>query len=150
MKHLLFAASLFAATSSSAAVAPYIPGMGEIMGATQMRHSKLWFAGKAGNWALANYELGEIREGLDDAVRYHPVFKEGVPVSKMIEKFTASPLKALENAIGEENEKDFTTAFDSLTDACNSCHHAANRGYIVIGRPTVSPYTNQDFSVKSK
>lgn len=27
----------------------YVPVMGEIMSSTQMRHSKLWFAGKAKN-----------------------------------------------------------------------------------------------------
>ncbi|WP_283744478.1 hypothetical protein [Sideroxydans sp. CL21] len=47
----------------------YVPGMGEIMGSTQMRHAKLWFAGKSGNWDLASYELDEIREGMDDAVK---------------------------------------------------------------------------------
>jgi hypothetical protein len=47
----------------------YVPGLGEIMGSTQMRHAKLWFAGKAGNWDLASYELDEIREGMDDAVK---------------------------------------------------------------------------------
>ena len=151
MNRKSFAALLFAATISTALAAePYVPGMGEIMGATQMRHSKLWFAGNAGNWPLADYELGEIREGLDDAVLYHPVFKEGIPVSKILERFTASPLKALEKAIGEKNKNDFRKAFDSLTDACNGCHHAANRSYIVIRRPIVSPYTNLDFSVKPR
>jgi soluble cytochrome b562 len=149
MNRLFFAAFLIAATMSIATAAePYVPGMGEIMGATQMRHSKLWFAGKAGNWPLANYELGEIREGLDDAILYHPVFKESVPVAKILDRFTASPLKALEKAIKDKNETDFRKAFDSLTNACNGCHQAADRGYISITVPTVSPYTNQDFSVK--
>lgn len=38
----------------------YIPGLGEIMAATQMRHAKLWFAGQAGHWPLAAYELDEL------------------------------------------------------------------------------------------
>ena len=44
----------------------YSPGLGEFMVSIQMHHGKLWFAGKNGNWELANFELGEIRETLDD------------------------------------------------------------------------------------
>ena len=77
----------------------YVPGMGEIMGATQMRHSKLWFAGRASNWDLAGYELDEIREGLDDAVKYHPVFKKDAPVAVMLDKFMARPLSDIGSAV---------------------------------------------------
>ena len=45
---------------------PYQPGLGEIMSLQQMRHIKLWFAGNAANWPLANYEIGELGEGFDD------------------------------------------------------------------------------------
>ena len=63
------ALALTPAVATAATKTPsYVPGMGEIMGATQMRHSKLWFAGNASNWKLANYELSEIGEGLEDAV----------------------------------------------------------------------------------
>jgi hypothetical protein len=45
---------------------PYQPGLGEFMTATQLRHAKLWFAGKNHNLALAADEIGEIKEGLKD------------------------------------------------------------------------------------
>jgi hypothetical protein len=51
---------------------PYVPGLGEIMTLQQMRHAKLWFAGRSANWALADYELRELGEGFDDVVRFHP------------------------------------------------------------------------------
>ena len=41
------------------------------MAATQVRHAKLWFAGKNKNWALAAWEVDEIREGLEDATKLH-------------------------------------------------------------------------------
>ena len=28
---------------------------------SRMRHIKLWFAGHAGNWPLADYEIGELK-----------------------------------------------------------------------------------------
>lgn len=69
----------------------YFLGVGELMGATQMRHAKLWFAGKSMNWLLAQYELGEIKEGLDDAVLYHPVFKNA-PLSGPFDNYMSKPL----------------------------------------------------------
>lgn len=127
----------------------YLPGMGEIMGATQMRHAKLWFAGHAGNWELAGYELDEIKEGLDDAVTYHPVFK-GAPVSAMLQKYTGAPLADLAKSIEAKDRAKFAKAFDSLTAACNGCHQAAEHGYIVIKRPSAMPYTNQEFAARNK
>jgi len=61
----LVASVLFAAAQS--AKEPYAPGLGEFMTATQLRHAKLWFAGNAANWPLADYEIGELGEGFDDA-----------------------------------------------------------------------------------
>jgi len=45
----------------------YKPGLGEFMSGIQVHHAKLWFAGSAGNWKLADFEIGEIRETLDGA-----------------------------------------------------------------------------------
>src|SRR5487761_2417865 len=113
----------------------YVPGLGEIMGSTQMRHAKLWFAGKAGNWDLASYELDEIREGMDDAVKYHPVFKKDAPIADILDKFTAQPLNDLESAIKAKDSVKFRKSYDRLTRACNACHQAASQGFIVIKRP---------------
>jgi hypothetical protein len=62
---------------------PYEPGLGEFMTAIQLRHAKLWFAGKSKNWGLAAYETDEIKEGLENAARLHSTF-DGVPVAEMI------------------------------------------------------------------
>jgi hypothetical protein len=51
---------------------PYAPGLGEFMTAMQLRHAKLWFAGRAKNWDLAGYEIDEIKEGLEDAAKQFP------------------------------------------------------------------------------
>ena len=54
----------------------YAPGLGEIMTLQQMRHTKLWLAGEAGNWDLAAYEIKELGEGFDDVVKFHPTHEE--------------------------------------------------------------------------
>jgi hypothetical protein len=43
------------------------PPLGDIMGAIQFRHIKLWSAGKLGNWELAICEVGEIKATLENA-----------------------------------------------------------------------------------
>jgi hypothetical protein len=129
---------------------PYAPGLGEIMTLTQMRHSKLWLAGKAANWALADYELDQLKEGFDDAAKLFPTFKQKVPVATMINEISSTILVELKGAIDAKDRSKFTAAFDKLTHACNGCHQTADHGFIVIQRPTESPFTNQSFSVKSK
>ena len=47
----LVASVLFAAAQP--ARESYAPGLGEFMTATQLRHAKLWFAGRMNNWDLA-------------------------------------------------------------------------------------------------
>ena len=59
-----------ATTASNAAAEAYAPGLGEIMTLQQMRHTKLWLAGEAGNWDLAAYEIKELGEGFDDVVKF--------------------------------------------------------------------------------
>lgn len=128
----------------------YVPGMGEIMASTQMRHAKLWFAGRAHNWELASYEVDEIEEGLADAVKYHPIFKKDAPVSAMLDKYTRPPLQDLRRAIESKDSREFRHAFDRLTAACNGCHEAAGQGFIVIRRPAGPAFGNQEFAAKAR
>jgi hypothetical protein len=122
----------------------YVPGLGEIMSLQQMRHAKLWLAASRGNWALADYEMDELREGFEDASRLHPTY-ESVPVAALIAKLTPAPLEAIGKAIKGKSSADFTRSFDSLTAACNTCHRAANHGFIEIRRPSGTAFSNQKF-----
>lgn len=124
----------------------YVIGLGEIMGLTQMRHAKLWFAGQAGNWPLAAYELDELKEGFADAAHYHPHHKNvPEPLGRMIAEYTQEPLAELDTAVERQDKARFATAFDHLTQGCNACHEAAGFGFNVVQRPTVPPYSNQRF-----
>jgi hypothetical protein len=125
----------------------YVPGLGEIMTFNQMRHTKLWFAGQAENWPLAAYELDELREGFDDAARFHPTQKGSpLPIKDLVPKMVTEPLHQLDLAIQAKDKARFDDAFDELTRACNSCHQAANFGFNVVRRPTANPFTNQVFT----
>jgi hypothetical protein len=133
------------------AAAPYAPGLGELMSLNQMRHAKLWFAGEAGNWKLAAYELDELGEGFDDVVRYHPTHKEApVPIGESVEKIIREPLAEVGRAIAAQDRSRFARAFDAVTDACNRCHQATNFGFNVVQRPASNPYANQAFAPPAK
>ena len=110
-----------------------MPGLGEFMAATQLRHAKLWFAGKARNWDLAAYEVDEIKEGLEDAIKQVPVH-EGLPVGDMITTILLPALDAVDKAVDAKNSAQFATAFDKLTLACNTCHAGAKKEFIRIQR----------------
>lgn len=157
--HLLLAAAALTSGCSSkqpspeaqdARTKPYVIGLGEIMGLTQMRHAKLWFAGKASNWPLAAYELDEIREGLDDAATFHPHHKSVPrPLGGMIAEFVGPPLDDLGAAVRAKDSGKFVAAFDRLTDGCNACHREAAFGFNVVTRPTSPPVSNQNFAPHS-
>jgi len=134
---------------AAACATPYSPGLGEIMSATQMRHLKLWYAGTAGNWPLASYEVDELEEGFADAVRFHPEHKQSPrPLTELVPEFTGGPVAALRAAIAAKRREPFVAAYDSLTEACNGCHVAAGFAFNVVQRPTVNPYGNQRFEVE--
>jgi hypothetical protein len=149
MKRIVIAAIILASSilfaSSQPAVQPYKPGLGEFMTATQLRHAKLWFAGKDNNWDLAAYEIDEIKEGLEDAARLYPTV-DGVPVAEMIKTIIIPRLEQLETAVKAKNSSRFIAAFDELTNGCNSCHAGASKPFIHIQRPTEPPLTNQNFA----
>ena len=123
----------------------FTPGLGEIMTLQQMRHLKLWFAGRAANWDLADYELDELKEGYEDITKYYPT-KDGVPTGTMAEAIIAKEVAALAKAIDGKDKRNFASGFDRLTAACNACHQASKHDFIAIKRPSGNPYTNQSFT----
>jgi len=149
MKRVVIAAIVIVGSAMLAAAQPakelYEPGLGEFMTATQLRHAKLWFAGKNRNWDLAAYEVDEIREGLQDAAKFHATV-DGVPVAEMIKAILDPRLERIEKAVGAKNSAQFASAFDALTDGCNSCHTKAGKPFIRIQRPNDTPLSNQNFA----
>jgi hypothetical protein len=123
----------------------YVPRLGDIMGAVQARHVKLWYAGNAGNWNLAAYELRQLKAGLVEAARFYA----GIPVSNVTTM--AAPVQSVEDAIGARDLKRFSQAFGGLTQACNGCHDSMARAFIVIQTPTAQqPFGDQLFSPERK
>jgi hypothetical protein len=112
--------------------------IGDIMAFQQGRLFKLWFAGRAGNWPLADYEIGKLKDGFDDV--------DKLIGGNTVGKAVGAPIAAIEKAIESKDKDSFTRAFDQLTAGCNSCHHTLDHAFIVIQRPAVVPYGNQSFA----
>ena len=143
--------AIVAATTSATGESsqPYTPGLVEFMMQVQSHHAKLWLAGNARNWDLADYQVDELKELLEDIAKRVPDYK-GTPVGQMIEGATMPPISDIEGAIKARDSKKFAAAFDGLTAACNACHEAAKRGFIVIQRPATSPFPNQSFAPRKR
>jgi hypothetical protein len=138
LKFAIAIAGCLLAVSVSSAEEANDANIGDIMASQQERHLKLWFAGRAGNWPLADYEIGKLKDGFDDIDK----LMGGDTVGKAV----GAPIAALEKAIESKDKDSFTRAFDQLTAGCNSCHHTLDHAFIVIQRPTVLPYSNQSFA----
>jgi hypothetical protein len=117
---------------------PYQPSLTDIMAHQQESHIKLWFAGHAGNWPLAGYEVGELSDGFDDVGK--------MLGGDIVKQHVGAPLDASQKAVDGKNSAAFAAAFDSLSAGCNACHRALDHGFIVIARPTVLPYSDQVFA----
>jgi hypothetical protein len=144
---------LAASAQSSVPVAPpaataapkvYIPGLEQFMNVILIEHNKLWFAANARNWPLAAYELGEIKEVMGDVQEVVPTFKN-LPLDKMLDAVITKEIVDLEKAIDAKDFKKFAAAYDKLNAACNACHQGTENGFVVIQRPTLPAFSNQDY-----
>jgi hypothetical protein len=83
-------------------------------GADPPTKSARHYAGTKSNLTLAQYELGEIQEGLDDALKYYLHFQDvSAPLTELVPTMTKGSLAQVSTAIEQKNEKEFVKAFDS-------------------------------------
>ncbi len=121
--------------------APVLASLGDLMGFVQMRHIKLWYAGKSENWGLARYELAQLEDTLSRAaMRY-----VNIPVEYIMK--AGKPLGEMRDAAAAKDAGKFIRGYAELTAACNACHTAGEVGFIHIQPPTASPYSDQAFGV---
>jgi hypothetical protein len=129
----------------------YKPGLGEFMTGIQLHHAKLWFAGQNQNWPLADFEIHEIEESLDDIDEFckdRPEVKSIGMLRPAIDSVAAAIRRNLNNEPPlptVQNLQSFKNSFSVLTTTCNNCHKATDHGFNVVTIPTSPPVSNQDF-----
>lgn len=122
----------------------YKPGLGEFMSGIQVHHEKLWFAGTAQNWRLADFEIHEIMEAVDDIKTYasnRPEVKNLVMLQPAID--------SVNNSIQQKDVVSFKHNFLTLTNTCNNCHQSVNYDFNKIKIPDTPPFSNQVFKIDS-
>lgn len=142
----LFASAAPAQDSTPFAQQPYrangetsLISLSDMMAISQMRHIKLWQAGKLENWPLASYEADKLRDSLFRAATFYV----NIPVPLV--KSADEQLGAILEAAQKRNPVAFERAFADLTTTCNDCHKAAGLEFIRMRTPTSSIFTDQDF-----
>jgi hypothetical protein len=120
----------------------YKPGLGEFMTGIQLHHAKLWFAGQNQNWPLADFEIHEIQESLDDIDE----FCKDRPEVRSIGMLRPA-IDSVTNSIQQKSLQLFEKSFSLLTTTCNNCHKATDHGFNVVIIPKSPPVSNQDFKV---
>jgi hypothetical protein len=111
--------------------------LSDLMTRLQLQHAKLWFAGKLGNWSLANYEALQLEDGFERASKLLSDPARSAPAKLQ--------LQAVRHAIQQKDVPGFTKAYSALTDACNSCHRSSGFAAITIQVPLRPPVENQLF-----
>lgn len=118
----------------------YKPGFGDFMSSIQTHHSKLWFAGLHENWPLAEFEVHELMDAIEDIEEFHEGRKETQLIGMIL-----PPLDSISKAIDQKNTALFKSSYGLLTNTCNQCHKAVDMEFIVIKTPDTAPFTNQEF-----
>jgi hypothetical protein len=113
--------------------------LADIMATVQLRHIKLWSAGKAKNWDMMNYEAQKLEDDFVAAAGYY----SGLPIELVMRADTS--LKRIMEAAKARDYPAYTKAFDELTAGCNGRHTAGQVGFIRIQTPGSSPFSDQNF-----
>jgi uncharacterized GH25 family protein len=121
----------------------YKPGFGELMSSVQAHHAKLWFAGIHKNWKLAEFEIHEITEVLEDVKKYQYEREE----SKLIDMMLPA-LDSISSVIKNKESGLFKDSYSFLTKTCNNCHLDTKFEYNIVKIPEKQQFSNQEFGLK--
>jgi hypothetical protein len=117
-----------------------LPSQSHMMADVGEHFTNLWFAGRAENWPLADFYLGETKSHLHWAVRRIPVRKDNrgqdVNLVNILDAFENSQLKQLKGTIDGKERTAFETVYKEALTVCYSCHKAADKPYLRPQIPT--------------
>lgn len=111
-----------------------VPDQAHIMADVGDHFTNLWFAGRAENWPLADFYLGETKSHLRWAVRRIPIRKDNqgreINLGNILEAFENSQLTELKKAIDGKDRASFERVYRTSLETCYSCHKAADKPYL--------------------
>ncbi len=101
-----------------------MPGMAEIMPLVGARIWKCYYAGKAGNRALARFQLKEAVNLMEKGAFLRPKYAENM------DKFITDEVGALGKCIEAEDWEGFESAFAAMVDAANAYHELYDKSFL--------------------
>ena len=118
-----------------------MPGLGEYMTTIQLHAGKLWFAAKAANWELAEYELDELKETMEAAKGLNAE-KNGVKISNVLDSVLQTQVAQLAETIKRKSSTEFQKSYDETLERMQRMPHR--------GRPQVYPHRPAQRSTRNQ
>lgn len=119
-----------------------VPSNSHIMMDVQWHWTNLWFAARAKNWALAQYQFNEARGHIQWLIKKSPTMKssgpekEEVNIEGIFEGIDTSSLADVKAAIAAKDSVKFAAAYKTMLESCYSCHKSVGRPYLKPMIPT--------------
>jgi len=111
----------------------FVPGLGTLMPEIGTRTWKLYYAAKARNWRMAQFQYGEIRGLMRTGITTRPAYKDD------LESFMGSNWAKVGEAITAQDFDAFDAAFKEMVAEANDYHDGVGRNYIVWKLPEMPP-----------
>ena len=131
-----------------------LPSQSHLMADVGDHFTNLWFAGRAENWPLADFYLGETKSHLRWAVRRIPIRKDSqgrdVNLENILQAFENSQLTQLKGTIDVKNKAAFERVYTESLTVCYSCHTAASKPYLRPQIPTEPTSRIMNFDPKAR
>lgn len=109
------------------------PGMDRLMAEVGPRVHRMYYAGRAGNWALADYFLRSVIKQLKLCASARPKYADAITA------YLAEDLPPLRAAVRAGDPSAFTTAYQAFVDRANYYHEIFDKGYIRWVTPASPP-----------
>jgi mono/diheme cytochrome c family protein len=109
------------------------PGLGTVMQEYGYRFALAWYAGQAGNWGMAAYQLKEATEIQEVGETTRPANAD------LLKSFEGSYLEPLIHAVDAQDKGAFESGYKAAIEGCNACHQATGHPYVVVQMPPEIP-----------
>ncbi len=114
-------------------IAAMLPGPARLMSEVGNRWWKAYYAAKAGNWALAEFEVKEVVELIETCMITRPKYQ------KWMEPFINDDIGAVRAAIKKQSWAEFDAAYQQSIKNANDYHKAADKPLIRWKLPAEPP-----------
>ncbi len=114
-------------------IAAIQPGLARIMPDIGIRTWKMYYAAKASNWPLANFQLKEIKELMEFGQFTRPKYEGD------LEEFMTQQLAVLERAIRAQDFEAFHAGFQAAIEQANAYHEKHDKAFLRWKLPDMPP-----------